>query len=342
MIEFLSAEEVSELQSDHKVEEYCRYADRIKSVLMRNKGYSWSEISEILLLDETTVRSYVSRYLEDGLEGLCSDNYSGRASKLSFEEEDKLCSELRSKIYPTTSSIVSFVLKEFKVKYSVGGMNKLLHRLGFSYKKPDVVPGKANAEVQLEFVSMLEELKESKDRVDPILYVDGVHPQHNSHPDYGWLPVGEKTELKTNTGRQRVTLSGALDSETLDILIREDKRLNAENTIKFLKKIEASYPLSSTIYIVLDNAGYFKGQKIKEFLLSSKIQFLYLPPYAPNLNLIERVWKFFKKKALANRYYQTFPEFRAACLQFFHKRNWKYHKEELESLLSSNFQITGS
>ena len=75
MIEFLSSEEVFELKSDHKVEEYCRYADRIKSVLMRNSGLSWSKISEYLLLDESTVRSYVSRYLEDGLEGLCSDNY---------------------------------------------------------------------------------------------------------------------------------------------------------------------------------------------------------------------------------------------------------------------------
>ncbi len=66
----------------------------------------------------------------------------------------------------------------------------------------------------------------------------GVPPQHNSHPDYGWLPRGERIKLKTNTGRQRVTLNGALDAETHDIIVREDKILNAENTIRFFKTIE--------------------------------------------------------------------------------------------------------
>lgn len=341
MISFLNELEIQELKADHRSERESRYADRIKTVLMRNSGLSYSKISEYLLIDESTVRVYLSKYLEGGLENLCMDEYLGRSSKLSIEEEDLLSSELRKKIYPTTASIVCYVEKEFKIKYSISGMNKLLHRMNFSYKKPDVVPGKANADAQREFLAELEELKSNKNSLNPILYIDGVHPQHNSHPQHGWLPRGEKTELKTNTGRQRVTLSGALNADTLEIHVREDKKLNADNTIKFFQKIESSYPESSVIYLVLDNAGYFKGQKIKEFLIESKIKLLYLPPYAPNLNLIERVWKFFKKKVLANRYYQSYLEFRKACLKFFHKRVWNSYQDELQSLLSSNFQIIG-
>lgn len=339
MKEFLSAEEIAELKADHRAERESRYADRIKAVLMLNSGLSVSKVAEYLLLDEKTVRKYQQRYLEGGLEGLCSDWYRGRESRLTLEEEDRLIEELKSKIYPSTSAVVDYVKKSFGLNYSTSGITNLLRRLGFRYKKPQAVPGKANGEAQREFLRLLSELKRSKSNNEPILYVDSTHPQHNAHPDYGWLPKGLKVVLKTNTGRQRVTINGALDSETKEILVQEDKVLNAENTITFFQHIEAKYSDSKVVYLVLDNAGYYKGKKIQEFLQTSKIKLLYLPPYAPNLNLIERVWKFFKKKVLANRYYQSFLDFRIACLNFFRKRTWQSYRKELASLLTENFQI---
>jgi len=75
------------------------------------------------------------------------------------------------------------VEQAFGVSYSISGMTSLLKRLGFSYKKPQAVPGKANAKAQQAFLSMLAELKASKRATDPILYADSTHPQHNSHPD---------------------------------------------------------------------------------------------------------------------------------------------------------------
>jgi len=339
MKDFLSGKEVEELKADHRAERQSRYADRIKAVLMLNSGYSASMVAECLLLGEKTVRRYREMYLEAGLEGLCGDYYTGRGSFLSLTELDELEEELKSKIYPTTSAIIAYAQQRFGVRYSISGMTRLLKRLGFSYKKPQAVPGKANAEAQTAFLACLDRLKTSKEEHDPILYVDSVHPQHNSHPDYGWLPTGENVKLKTNTGRMRVTINGALDAESHDVIIREDTILNAENTIKFFKKIESRYPEADNVYIILDNAGYYKGKKLKEFLRHSKIELLYLPPYAPNLNLIERVWKFFKKKVLANAYYESFLEFKEACLNFFKKRTWNSYRTELESLLVPNFQI---
>jgi transposase len=101
-------------------------------------------------------------------------------------------------------------------------------------------------------------------------------------------------------------------------------------------------PSAKEVHLILDNAGYFKGEKIKEFLKTSKINLVYLPPYAPNLNLIERVWKFFKKIILYNRYYPTYREFRTACLNFFHKRNLKKYCRELSSILTENFEIVSA
>lgn len=67
------------------------------------------------------------------------------------------------------------------------------------------------------------------------------------------------------------------------------------------------------------------------------IELIFLPPYSPNLNLIERLWKFFRKKVLYNRYYEKFNDFKIACEDFF--KNIRKYKNELQSLLTENFQI---
>ena len=338
----LSTKQRKELLQAHRVERYQRFADRIKVVLALDSGWSTAEIAEVLLIDPETVRNYQKLYESGGVEALCSFAYEGRQCLLSDNELKELEAELRSKIYLCTAEIVSFIEEVFGVYYSTSGVVTLLHRLGFSYKKPTLVPGKADAEKQVKFLKMLTRLKASKNAEDKLYYGDGTHPQHNSLPSYGWLPKGEETPLKSNTGRQRVNISGVLDAETHEVIVQEHQRLNAETTIDFFKVIERRNPKSKNIYIVLDNAGYYKGEKIREYLKTSKIRILFLPPYAPNLNLIERLWKFFKKQVLYNRYYPTFTEFRESCLSFFTKKNLRQYRRELKSLLTDKFQVVSA
>ncbi len=67
--------------------------------------------------------------------------------------------------------------------------------------------------------------------------MEGVHPTHNVQPAYGWMQTGVRKELPANSGRSRLNLSGAIDIINHKILIQEDKTLNAEVTINFLKKL---------------------------------------------------------------------------------------------------------
>ena len=336
---FLTKRQREELKTAHRHESLLRYGDRIKAVLLLDAGWSTSQIAEVLLLDESTVRRYSELYQRSGVDGLCNDNYHGRQCVLTEKEQEELCQELRSKIYLSTAEIVEYVKERFKVSYSVSGLTSLLHRLGFSYKKPSVVPGKADAKRQKDFFKAYQRLKKLKKAEEKVYFIDGVHPQHNSLPSYGWLPKGEETKLKSNAGRQRTNISGALDAETHEVIVQEDVRLNAETTIKFFQLIEDKNPDATRIYLILDNAGYYKGKKIREYLKTSRIQLLYLPPYAPNLNLIERLWKFFKKQVLYNKYYETFAEFREACLAFFKKKNIRRYRKQLDALLTDNFEI---
>jgi len=145
---FLTKEQRKELLLELRQERGRKYADRIRVILLSDEGESFIDIARFLFLDEGTVRNYERRYKKGGMSKLLSDNYQGRCSYLSIEEQRILVEELESKIYVTTRSIIEYVIKEFNVGYSVEGMTTLLHRLGFSYKKPKGVHGKVNSESQ--------------------------------------------------------------------------------------------------------------------------------------------------------------------------------------------------
>ena len=88
---------------------------------------------------------------------------------------------------------------------------------------------------------------------------------------------------------------------------------------KLEKEIEEHYKEKKKIYIVVDNARYYRNKKVTEYTADSRIEMKFLPPYSPNLNLIERLWKLLRRKTINNQYYDTFDKFRNAVLGFFEK-----------------------
>ena len=192
-------------------------------------------------------------------------------------------------------------------------MTALLHRLGYVYKKPKLVPGKADPQAQEAFLAEYEQIKRDKGEADPVYFVDAVHPQHNPVIACGWIKRGEEREVRSNTGRRRVNINGAIDLERLEPVVRFDETINTDSTIALFQQLEELNLAATWIYVICDNARYYRSKAVKEYLKDSRIKPVFLPPYAPNLNLIERLWKFFKKKVLYNRYYETFEEFKAAC-----------------------------
>jgi len=333
----LTQDQVNELRRAHRACKDKRAADRIKAIYSLGTGSSIEDVVKILMLDEETLRNDVKRYQQGGIEELAKNHYKGSYAKLSAEEQIALAPHLEENTYLTVDSIIAYVKQIYGILYSVSGMTDLLHRLNFTYKKSKLVPAKADAAQQEKFLEDLENRRKNKGKNDPILYMDGVHPQHNTMLAYGWIKKGEENIIKSNTGRQRVNINGALDAETHHVVVRDDDSINAVSTIELLKKIEILYPLADVIYIVCDNAKYYRSKLVREFLESSKIEFVFLPPYSPNLNLIERLWKFMKKKILYNKYYEKFDGFKKATLGFF--ENIEQYKNELRSLLSHKFQL---
>ena len=333
----LSKEKIAELEKLHRSLRDKRQADRVKAVIALSKGWSAAQVAEILLFDEKTSRHYFERYQQGGLEALRDDRYSGADPKLNEHQMIALESYLEEHILPDAKSVIAHIDKQYGVCYSVSGVTDLLHRLQFSYKKPTHVPGKQDPAQQQAFLKEYEHIKTSKNKSDPIYFADATHPQHNSIPSYGWIKKGQEKELQANCGRQRLNINGAINIETLAPTTGFYETINADSTIDLFSKIEVKHPHAKTIYIIVDNARYYRSRLLKEYTENTKIKLIFLPPYSPNLNLIERYWKFFKKKVLNNRYYETFGEFKRACQRFFQKR--KKYLSELQALLTEHFHI---
>lgn len=333
----LTTEQLNELRRAHRRTKNKRAADRIKAVYSLAVGHNVSQVASILMIDEETLRNYRDRYKAGAIGALLKDNYKGSACRLAQSEIELLETELETRMYLTTQSVINYVEKKFGIQYTQSGIRDLLHRIGYEYKKPKLVPGNPDLEAQEIFAQQYEEFMQSKEDDVEVLFADAVHPEHNTMAAYGWIKRGKKRELKTNSGRQRLNLHGAINAETYQVTIIESETVNADSTIDLLTAIEQAYSTSKKIYVILDNARYHYSKSVKEFLNNSTVQLVFLPSYSPNLNLIERLWKFFKKKVLYNQYHKNIDTFRKACINFF--RNIESHKDEVARFMSGDFEL---
>ncbi len=311
---YLSDDERIQLRIQHKRERDGRVRDRIKAVLLHDKGWSIPAIAEALLLSEDAIREHI---LEYRISKKLKPESGGSIEKFSIEQSQKLTEHLRYYTYLYVKDIIAFVQSTFGVTYSVPGMRNWLQRYGFSYKKPALVPGKANGQQQREWIIAYEQLKQDLPGDETICFMDGVHPTHNVQSAYGWIQKGVRKEIPANSGRSRLNLSGVIDVISHKVLVQEDKMLNAEATMSFLRKLGSTYPTKNKIHLFCDNARYYRNKAVAKYLETSKIQLHFLPPYSPNLNPIERLWKWMKERVIYNTYYQEFEDFKSAVFGFF-------------------------
>lgn len=156
-------------------------------------------------------------------------------------------------------------------------------------------------------------------------------------PFLGFLWSFSRYFIKAPAGRQRFNVLGAIQAMTHElIMITNDSYINVETVGELLRKI-ASLHFGLPLTLVIDNAKYQKCILVQNLAAALKIELLYLPPYSPHLNLIERLWKWVKKKCLYSKYYSKFTSFKESITSGLSQTDTTY-KKELSSLLTFNFQ----
>jgi transposase len=334
----LSKEDQKALIQLHRNTKEKRTADRIKAIILLNKGYTQKEIASILMLDEDTISSWIKKFNSSiNIEVWLDNNYVAYKGKLNPDQLSQLKMYLTNNIILNAKQVICYVKEHFGKSYSLSGMKDLLHSLGFSYKQLTLFPSKADIEQQQQFVLEFEQLNQHLAEDEEIVFIDGVHPQHNTKSSKAWIKKGTEQYLPANTGRQRLNLNGAYNPNNQDVIIREDPSINAQSTIKLFEQIQNKYSIKKWIYAIADNAKYYRSKLVKKFLANSNIKLIFLPPYSPNLNLIERLWKYLRKQVINTTYYPKFEQFKTAILNFF--KNIDSKKTELKQFIGSNFHI---
>ncbi len=150
------------------------------------------------------------------------------------------------------------------------------------------------------------------------LFGDGMHLVHQNIPGFCWADPKNPPILKTNTGRKRLNILGAYNPDSYEFIhLTGEEMCNASRVIEYFELILKSYIQAPEIILILDNAKYFKAKIVRKWLKDhSKLKLHFLPPYAPNLNLIERFWRFAKEHLVRNRYYEKYKTFRANVFRF--------------------------
>ncbi len=146
---FLNDNERDQLKAQHKKERDKRICDRIKAVLLYDKGWAIPAIAEALLLSEDAIHEHILEYKQS--KKLKPEN-GGSTPKLSLDQSQKLIDHLRAHTYLYVKNITAYVKSTTGIDYTIPGMRDWLKRNGFSYKKPAVVPGKANAVQQEKWI----------------------------------------------------------------------------------------------------------------------------------------------------------------------------------------------
>jgi|SRR5437870_3612095 len=315
-------------------------AIRIRVILALDAGYATREVADIFLLDEDTVSNWKKKYKKrQFFSDWLKEYYAGYNGKLTKEQIEEIEEFVEKHTVTDSREVVKFIKKKFDKAYAITGVTKLLHRLGFVYKQVVLVPGKLDEAKQETWLKEYKILEENKKDDEIILFGDGVHPTHNIHKTKAWIKKGEEKQIKTNTGRGRLNINGALDIKTMTVTIHFSETINAEETIKLFDKIQLIYKDKTTIYLIIDNARYYKNKDVTAYLEKQdcKIKLIFLPPYSPNLNFIERLWKYMKKYIIGITYREKFKQFEEDIRYFF--ENISQHEEKLKKFIGTDLHL---
>lgn len=330
----LSEKKKQELELLHRYEGDRRVCDRIKAVLLKSEGWTNKTIAQALRIHEETVRQHLTDWITD--EKLKPEN-GGSSSKLTDIQSQDLDVHLAETTYTKVIDICAYVEVTFGVRYTISGMTKWLKQHDFSYKHPKSVPAKADLAKQEEFIEKYLNLVADTPANEPILFIDAAHPTMATKVVCGWIKKGVDKPIAQTASRTRVNIVGAIELATMNVISCRPDYVNAETTVAFFDQIKTAYPNAPKIHIILDQSGYHRSQLVRDAALEKNIELHYLPPYSPNLNSIERLWKVMNEEERDNVFFPSAKMFRDAINKFFDVKLPKI-AQSLRGRINDNFQ----
>ncbi|MDQ3843487.1 MAG: IS630 family transposase [Bacteroidota bacterium] len=334
----LSEAEIERLRYERYAYPQPMIQKRIFAVYLKGVStFSNQDIGFICGLHANTVAHWMGVYQQQGYEGLLSIHYGTNESELEQYSESLLASFQEQP--PRSAGEAAERIRQMSgVERSTQQVRVFMKRHGLKFLKCGHVPAKANSEAQHKWVEdkLRPAIEAAKQGKIHLLFLDAAHFVLQPFLCCLWCVV--RIFIRATSGRNRINVLGAVHALTQKIVTMTNTTyLTADTLIEFLQLLKKKF-CDKPLVVVLDNARYQHCAVVKAVAEKLNITLLFLPPYSPNLNIIERLWKFTKKKILYAKYYDQPKAFHAAIENFFKDVSKKY-KSELKSLLTLKFQF---
>lgn len=328
-------EALSEALDDPSIGESSKR--KLMAVRMSALNVPHGAIAKTLNVSADSVTNYLKRYRDEGIAGLLENRHYQPVSSTE-PYLDEIRQSLNEDPVATAKEGAARIEKISGIVLSEAQARRIMKKLGLQYRKAASIPGKGDPQLQFDFLNdeLLPRLEEAREGKRRVFFVDASHFVLGAFLGMVWCL--SRLFIRSGSGRQRYNVLGAVETRDHDLVtIRTRGSINSDTICELLEKIESQYP-GERVTLVMDNARYQYNNKVKSIADLKSIELLYLPPYSPNLNLIERVWKLVKSKCLRNKYHEDIGSFQGAIDEFLDSLSGS-NRHLLRSLVTENFHI---
>ena len=330
-----TSEQIKELQHQAHYHPHPSVQRKMHALSMKSADIPHNKIIKSIGISENTLRSYFGQYQNGGIEELKQINFHKPKSEL-FQHQSTIEDYFHKNPQYSIKEAAHTIKELTGIKRGLTQTRLFMESIGLKRLKTGSKPAKSDHVKQTEFHNnvLQPKLDEAKQGMRAVYFIDAAHFVHSLFLAFVWC--FSRVFVQSPSGRSRFNVLGAINAITHQLItVTNTSYINAISVCELLHKL-AKLHAGIPITLILDNARYQKCIIVANLAQELNIELLYLPSYSPNLNLIERLWKFVKKKCLNGRYYATFTEFAAAitnCLE-----SLPEYEDEIKTLLNLKFQ----
>ncbi|WP_088784053.1 IS630 family transposase, partial [Streptococcus pneumoniae] len=311
-------EEIQTIKTLLKDSRTAKYHKRLQIVLFRLMGKSYKEIIELLDCNQTTIWRNVKKYEEFGLDSLLQETRGGRNHAYMTVEEEKafLARHLKAAEageFVTIDALFQAYKKELGRSYTRDAFYQLLKRHGWRNITPRPEhPRKADAQTIVASKNKISIQEDKKKRFKTSRPFHKVRLMYQDDAGFGrisklgscWSPIGVGSHVHSHYIREFRYCYGAVDAHTGESFFLIAGGCNTEWMNAFLEELSQAYP-DDYLLLVMDNAIWHKSSTLK---IPTNIGFAFIPPYTPEMNPIEQVWKEIRKRGFKNKAFRTLED----------------------------------
>ena len=338
-----SPEIIEELLHEKRHHPHPRVRQKMEVLYYKSQGMPHKQIAQLShVRARATLTRYFREYQEGGLDRLRQVNFHKPESVLALHR-DQIEKAFAEKPPATINESRHIIETVTGIKRSHTAVHRFLKKtLGINRYKTGSIPVKQtdpeHQQKQEDFKEQELEprLEEMRAGHREVFFVDAAHFVWAAFLGYLWF--WSRLFVSAPSGRKRFNVLGAISARTHQfVTVTNTTDINANSVCELLLAI-AEIGFQVPVTLVLDNAKYQHAQMVKERAKELNIELLFLPAYSPNLNLIERLWKFVKKECLYSKYYESFDSFKEAIKNCLSHVGTETYKSQLKTLLTLKFQ----